>query len=106
MDLSEEATKLMSYFWTFGPQDSHVSPKVRPNAVGVLAFHEPSTSAQRLSWTPQRGSVGWISRSLSTSKDEVEDKAGLDHAMYLEFLELSMRTVLSQPLCDYFLGHV
>ena len=53
-----------------------------------------------------RGSVGWISRSLSIPKDEVEDKAGLDHAMYLEFLELSMRTVLSQPLCGNFLGHV
>jgi len=50
-----------------------------------------------MSWTPKRGSVGWISRSLSIPKDEVEDKAGLDHAMYLEFLELSMRTVLSQP---------
>ena len=38
------------------------------------------------------GSESWITRSLNLSKDEVEEKAGLDHAMYLEFLELSMRT--------------
>lgn len=60
----------------------------------------------------EEGSVGWISRSLSIPKDEVEDRAGLDHAMYLEFLELSMRTcaIIGAPcvliLCPlhYFCG--
>ena len=43
-------------------------------------------------FTAVPGSESWITRSLNLSKDEVEEKAGLDHAMYLEFLELSMRT--------------
>ena len=38
-----------------------------------------------------KGFFSWICESWSISKDEVEEKAGLDHAMHLEFLELAMR---------------
>ncbi|CAK9023214.1 unnamed protein product [Durusdinium trenchii] len=38
-----------------------------------------------------QGFFSWIGHSWTISKDEVEEKAGLDHAMHLEFLELAMR---------------
>lgn len=54
--------------------------------------HEIMSGSQTFPPVSPPGSESWITRSLNLSKDEVEEKAGLDHAMYLEFLELSMRT--------------